>query len=612
MIGAHSVVGKDLVGAAERFLNSSEEWIQNRGLAATTIAFVGTTKAGKTTLLRLLVHDEKIAQQLISGIDVGTEKVTWIGPEAPSMPDLATELVIPCEREFLEEITGARYSLIDVPGEDDDSGLRQAAAAKALDWARIKVLVLSPREIRDGSYTNYLGHCKGATVLPVINRVDPSGLSRELREEVEGSVRRAIGNGTVLPVMVVADFEHRAYGGSRIQWEETTRAALLGMLEQALQQADPEKELAAKLTAFQSEVRQFLDSHLCHASRAFEDLRAAEKDLPATLVRAFFEPEDGFKLGFRRKLRGRYLALTPQWAFPWRPFLGLANLIEGAIDRAALAMMGSLPASIQVLFAAGRNKAADLRFDQKLQDSCTRRMEAVAAGELRPLVRCLQAALERDLRRGQTTTTPRKDRIEISVEGTAGAVAQLKQAVDEKVIDSAPGTAGLHALIGTTLFAGFFAWPIFALYGSYISAWGTFDLVAYPSQVWNALVLSFLLSVLPMCAWMIASNAVLFRKEAVDRCFTELRQAATNKESELRDCLQISFDQPEVAALLSLRRFVDGGTVPSAPSLPPFAPETEKRTGRGSNGDAPDDENTKVAANGAPPVKAQATKTEAQ
>lgn len=585
LLGGRGAKNKDLTEAAKRFRDDCEQWVEHRGVKSATIAFVGPTKAGKTTLLRLLIRNGEVAGRLKAGVSTGTEKITWIGPDVPPLPDPAREEIHLCKTPDLYAISGIPYGLIDVPGEDDRTPFRRAAALKALNWARIKVLVVSEQEIRDGGYRTYLSHCQGATVLPVVNRVHPAGLDAESLAEFEGAIRSSVGQGKVLPVQEVRDFNRRETSANRQEWEEKTRGQLIAALGSTIHDVDPGRELDGKLRGFRAVLRQYLETHLSQTASALREVESAERELPQKLVASFLQPMDIFRAGLARKMRQRYLALTPRWTFPWRPILALSNLIDGAIDRVPFATMGSIPSAVHLVLAAWKNHSSDVDFDRKLLDRCTARLEAVAELEMRPLVNALQSALDRDLPPKKAGTRRMPVTLESRVLGVEPAVAHLKEIVDEQVAVNAPAVrvAVANAAVGVGIFCLGFAWPLLALYSSYVAAWPTFELSFYPTGVWSSLLTSFALSVLPMCLWMIASNGVLFSSRRVGRVFSEIEHRVDAAESRLRDHLVVRVESPEIDALKTLGDFAHGTSAVLVPESSPPEPLNDSGDG-GANG----------------------------
>src|SRR5687767_355312 len=196
-----------LMNLCAEFRDACEQLAHNRGLAEITIAFVGPKKAGKTTLLGLLIASEEKRARLKAGrsAEESTARPTWIGPNPPAGLDSARELMIPCHESELVDL-GYRYSLIDVPGSNERHAARSDAARRALDSAVIKVLVVDRREIESREPTEYLGNADGSTIIPVVN-LERADDSRPDLDAFALRLRGELPRSTILPLLVVPDYE---------------------------------------------------------------------------------------------------------------------------------------------------------------------------------------------------------------------------------------------------------------------------------------------------------------------------------------------------------------------------------------------------------------------
>jgi hypothetical protein len=558
-----------LMNLCSRFRLEAEQLANNRGLAEITIAFVGPKKAGKTTLLGLLIESDDKRARLKAGrsSEQSTARPTWIGPHPPAGLDSSNELMIPCHESELVDL-GYRYSLIDVPGSNESNTSRSEAARRALDSAMIKVLVVDRREIESREAAEYLGNADGSTIVPVINlkrndEATPDLVAFAMR------LRGELPRSTILPMIVVPDYE---IANQRDEVLAQTRHALVQRLAAAVAgraaAALAEPQLIEKLRRFKDEVARITAEHLPGTRAAIDGLRAVLETLPAKALEKMLGSDRLIAANVRGRMRAILLERTPLIFFPWRLSLSIANLVHGATDRIPLLFAGSIPSIVTTAVTATRNVKRAREFAADMESGLERRIAGALKEAASPQLRAVDHALQRDLKLSEQSAPHTAVTSVATLTGLDALQSRSAEIFHETIEKFAParGTAAIIGFIGFALFWGIFGWPIVRLYEDFGAAahdvWaagmgaGASDILqrAFPSGAWAMLATTLLLAMLPMGLLLLAAVGVLTRGGRVRRCVRALRERHEHELAELTRAglLSVEVSEPRIDACISL------------------------------------------------------------
>ncbi|RME91093.1 MAG: hypothetical protein D6766_12305, partial [Verrucomicrobia bacterium] len=508
--------------------------VAGRGSGRLTIAFVGPRNAGKTTLLRSLISDPAVADQLPVGPSRpgSTRRLDWVGPEQPATFDPEHERWVRCPSEALPAV-GLACELLDVPGFDDRDAALGQTARRALALAPVKVLVVDAGRLEDAGILDHLEEADGSCLLPVVNQV--RSLPEEDVQRFWERLREAAPEAEVLEPVLVADFG----------LPETEESAVLAAARREIVArvtdfterwseggSVPERMWWRRLTVlrerFQAGVRRLAAEALPATAEALRNLDRALREAPRRrLLAAGTGAGEGAEALLRLRLRALLLARTPHGLVPWRLALGLAHLIWGVLDRSVLMLFGSPRAWWSAAVEAGRTLRAQRRFPGGAGLEAGGEnpvMESIRA-ELEPCLRSVQESLARDLGAAgeggdRPTPTPR-----LSVRGLEAFVGRVGEVWEELIERWAPGRAAVWfgGLVGMLLFWSIALGPLISVYQAHFEALR--GLVsgeagapaAFPRDLGSLLGTAVVLGMIPMALWMVAYVSWLTRRSRLRR-----------------------------------------------------------------------------------------------
>ncbi len=510
----------------------------DRGLHATTIAFVGQKNAGKTHLLSLLVRSEERRAQLRIGAAAGqaTERPAWLATKRPTGLRHELEDFIPCAAEDLEPL-GIPYALLDVPGHDEGPLERQHAARHALDVARIKVLVIGRAELEVAEWTAYISRTDGASVIPVITKA--SDLPDSDVHTFKEKLRASLPTSRVLEPIVMPDFNLE--GADRGAIIDATRRNLRERLVEAATNTNPEisadQELLVRQLRFREEIAALAREHLRATRQGLEPILRDLNELPQRAAAALLGEERLLAANICASLRTVLLERAPVFFFPWRLALSIANLIHGATDRLPLVLMGSVPSLLTTGWAAAKNLRDGREFRAEIEAGLRRRVESMLKDQLADRLETLGRNLDADLGRNDQSTTRSAEKCSVRLAGLESLQA-ASTGVFQRVIDrAAPSRAVARSfgLLGCGIFWIILGQPLYGLYlDFYAAAQQVLDrqatsLAAFPAGTFSMLATSTLLALLPMCVILLMLVAWITRDKRVAACVADL-QAEHRKE----------------------------------------------------------------------------------
>ncbi len=550
------------------FRTECRELIDQKGLQQLAIAFLGPKNAGKTTLLSMLVRDQSLIDQLGAGagLEGATERILWISTQPIRDLEPQEEESLTVDSSQLINL-GCDYTLVDVPGANESNLQRSQAAQRALRAAHIKVLVVEARTLEDASLVDDLQHADGATILPVINQIRPGTGEEEIAGFME-RLKRGLSAASILPVLRIRDFQLGDETEAK-EWRERAASDLKQQLENVIRREHLDDLLEPQLVRckerFTEEMREALTNALPATAHAVREMQEMETGLAASALERLLgadERDRGVITALRQQLRGLYQQRTPVLFFPWRTFVGLANLLFGALEKVPLLLVGSLPSLVTSAVAAVKNATRDREFKDSRQDGLRTHAEMLVKESLHPKVDQLQTAIRSDLRSERRIEPAREDDdLQVTFEGLELLQARSTTLFQEVLESRAVGRAAtwITGLVGLAIFWSIFAWPFFALYSDYFHAIQQFmsgqgDHDTFPSRALPMIMTSFLLAMFPMIFWMLlVLSWVGYEKRAID-CLTTLRHGHQSIIDELtnRQVLRVHAQHPHLRACLQL------------------------------------------------------------
>ena len=532
--------------ACERYLADMRGLLENRGLNAPTIGFVGDKTAGKSYLMRMLIEDDSIKSFIPSGLgsEGRTERLIWVGKELPVL-DRTAEIGLQLDNAEKQLRLGQEVTLVDVPSFND---AHSAAASRARDLAlrscQVKVLVFDVAVCSAERVADFVRLAPGPIIVPVLNRMrdaSKTAKAKKFAADYECSIRNAIttnlqaddnGDAVVQPVLLIPD--------AKISPPVEDPIEVLARFRKAIQDAAAEVIRRPHLEQSAAHVRRnrFLDEVGClfraDFDRVKELLVKIERDsqaLPQQLLPHLLTGKYAAEVGIRIWLRAELVHRTPAIFIPLRTFLGLVALTSRSWDNLLLALSGipSLFSSLFKISGIGRllGPARDNGTEDELE-SAVRRL--VVDRQFDDLV-----ALRRHLDGMSGTSAPENVVIaKPRIEGLYELRSAASEAVEEIVRANAVSKWCIH-LVGVLSLAwcGVMLYgPLRAVYGHYLStlwyeihngaplAWTDF-----PVPPLSTIVGWFVLAFLPVLAIALLLQAFAATGGRLKRCRADMERA---------------------------------------------------------------------------------------
>ena len=554
-----------LVHRCAQFRQECQELVHQKGVGQLAVAFIGPKNAGKTTLLSLFVRNPAVVRQLNpgDGLAGATEKVTWISTQALRDLDHHAEESITVNASDLINL-GCDYTLVDVPGANEANRERAAAAQRALRAAHIKVLVMEARTLEDTSIIDYLENADGATILPVINQIRP-GTDEQDISVFTATLKNALPAANVLPPVRISDFQLVDEAeGTAIR--DRAAAELRQRIETIVQERHLDDLLEPQLIRLKSRFIESIQAELTAAlpatARAAQELLETESTISVKALERLLGADDHNRavlVGLRQQLRSIYQQRTPVLFFPWRTFVGLANLLYGALEKVPLLLVGSLPSLASSAMTAVKNATRDREFSNSQRDGLRKHAELLVKESLHPKVDQLEAAIRSDLRSERRRSN--EETLEVEFEGLDILQTRSSALFTEVLESRAPARRATWAtgILGLIIFWSLFSWPLVSLYKDYFAAInqlisGTGDHHSFPSESLPVLTTSFLLAVVPMTFWMTLVLSWVGSAGRARECLRVLRVGHQGIIEELNagQLLKVRADHPHLRACLKL------------------------------------------------------------
>jgi hypothetical protein len=560
-----------MLDLASRFRRRCEELVEGRQLDMETVAFIGPRKAGKSTLVRLLLRDEAVRERLNAGSShkTSTEQLTWVGPRQPVGMDPAIEDYIPCSEAGMPTL-GVTCTLADVPGDNEAAPARAHAAQRALDLAVVKVLVT--RFTDRGNEEEVLklaGRCGRSLILPVITHLRPDDDRNELRD-YRARLARHAPEATILEPLLSEVFGHRGVAeGYEVAFGQELSNRLAAALAESSREPLVANLLAGEQERFLAEARALTELHLQSSAKAAQQLRDARDRVLGAAATGLLGSERELRAGLRWSFSVTLLERTPGWCFPWRPLLSAAVFGAGALDRLPLALAGSLPSLGTVIFQGIKNIKAGGEFRQSAEDGLRQRLGQELRDSLTEKFQALDDALTQELGISPEDAST-GTRATFEVRGLGELQRRSTELFQHTIFgDEGKSFAGfaptrwaafVAAFCGFVLFWTFFGWPLAALYEKLAfgarAVWeGRADALAlFPQNAGSMLITNAFLALLPMFIFLLIALSWLIRSRRVNDALARLRHGHQRLCDELirKQVVRVEVSEPRFDACLTL------------------------------------------------------------
>lgn len=513
---------QELVAAAKRLLGEGDlterldeafkRWqsdvqkIAEGAAGPLSIAVIGGKNVGKSTVIRSLVNDPEIRKQIPCGIlpTEGTKQLIWIGPEVRASPNLDKEILLPTSSKDLVDL-GRQYTLLDVPGTDDDGKGLFDLARDAVLSAPVKLFVVSDKErgaVSVHSWSRMIH--KGSRVLTLV-----VGSGSEPHEE--GKLRAwHKRSDAILGEASLADTVWVPYvqDASREDSLMKIRDSVVPTLSKLLQSVGDPKLLARERSLvcwrrFQNEVAQILKPLREGLGDSFHDWQSKRDSVLRKAICNLLGDrevaEATLKMDWRLRMIGRLHSLY----FPQKAALTLLTIMGGKWDRLTMGAMGSAPSFLLAVAGGIGNLRRHRQMKGEISRKFSRRLENHSREMLTEAARELENRLDRSCRDScGKANEKRLKNLSFDWEGVEELKdwfhEHLTKKMELSVATCSQASLHIYGLFGTGLFWAFLFGPLFALYSTFFAAWGSTDLTQFPGHGWGTLGMGLLLAIIPL------------------------------------------------------------------------------------------------------------------
>ena len=523
--------------------------------------------AGKSFLAQQLFQDPAFARRVLpDGEALRTGRITWIGAERPTT--LVEEEDAFIQVHDLVDL-GVPYLLIDTPGTGDVQGASNRLADIALSSARIKVLVVDARTIRNENYQKFIGKGDGSLILPIVNFCKAQGqepfpvelwreqYGRDLMEKLQAAAPAAtILEPEFLPDRESVDDESLAIDYIRSRLHSHLRRILHHHKDQWQHAAT--HELHASHARFEARISAVLQPALGPLAQPLSEFDQALKSLPQKILHHLLDDSTRIRLLIKSHYRGLFMDGTPGLAFPYRSLAGLLLITAGAWDRLILGIGGSLPSLLAAGFKTARGQHETGQAIQTLRD----KVKPLLSEMVREMVRTPLLELRHKLQREEAVSQSQEAEVDFELQGMEELAATWNLEVVAAARRTAPsrGFFASAALLGTAGFWFLFGAPLVHLYGQYIPAaitswhgeWSEAALRTYPALTSGFWLTALALSILPALLIALCAAAFTLSRRRAGQAEAILREAMRERVENAAPPIRLVIRDPRLQALRGL------------------------------------------------------------
>jgi len=562
-----SPVGRDVLELCDEHASARRMILEDRSGGITVVAVVGATGQGKSWVIRQLVKASPVSASIRSGNnrDEATEKLIWVGSRPPVDLDARFEEYLHASAADMQSI-GMPYMIVDAPGSTDDRRMIASVAARALSLASAILLVVRRDQLRSEAVGILAQASEGSVVIPVVNAVREKDdrLDADI-ESLTARMRELAPTSMIAAPIVIDDFEIE--GRSEAEISHDAALEIGSRLEQEIGQlwaGDRRRStrMAALDARFRSALHSVLSDQLPGLTSAVRRINREALSIPAEVAESLIGSGGPLRAAVRARLRLTLLADTGAIWFPYRSLLGVLNLTNGAWDRVMISLSGSLPSLIGAVWTSSKNLAEQRGAEQDVREGLRKRSAAAVSDRLGPLASRFRGELSelRKQKKDPLTMVGEAEDSRSQVAYLAGidSLQENSQQIFEEEVErvATSRTAAIAcSFVGTGLFWGLMAAPVFALYRDYIDAsFLTFrnlqgDLDSFPRPDFAMMLTSLLLSILPTAIFCMFVLTFAQSRRRVERAVNNIRSRHETTIKNLRDqgVLRLRWDDPLLA-----------------------------------------------------------------
>lgn len=553
---------RELESALNTLREDISQLVESRSPDKPVIAIVGPKNSGKSTLAASLIDDPNIVEKLKCGVtpDCSTKLLVWIGDTAPRYINTASELYIHCPAERMTGLDKP-YALLDTPGFNDDFQTACKLATSSIKAADIKLFVMRQSEIDNATIIKWGRLLDGSTVIPVVIIEDDSDQTKlqtslyALREKLRNNLPRADVANTLILSNHYRDEREKSIRDIRLKLAERLRPILAQPHTNRI-----DSELEARWERFQITFGQLVEPIRESLEEPFMAWEGKRQENTSNIIRQLIGNSEATQAAVTMELRLRLIRETPAVFFPHRMILTLLTIATGKWDRLSLGAIGSLPSMIMAAAGSAGNIKRHQQFRMAMRKGIQSRMlgkakqDSVESRHLHNAIRKFRAQ-HHAADTSPPEPAPRKQARCSGLDETTEALNELWVAKlnEARPVKAAAFTAGA---LGSGIFLGFLAGPLYAAYREFFSAWGQGSIQIYPAGVFAVTATGLLLSILPLVIFGMLQLAVYPGKKQLNNLEKSIREAF-QKEIEERmqnGSLKLEDDIPLFDAVATILR----------------------------------------------------------
>lgn len=529
LFGAHSSAYGRIVRILDNFKASLQSVERTEGLGFLSMGIMGENTESRRWFASCFLRDA--AGQMAAHMKDNKGKDIWLSETQRFGKPREEEEVFCLPAGSLIDL-GLAYALVDV-----------ASPPHQLPSVHLRMPVFAYESLRDRRVRQQVFAMQGAWVLPIIlYRPDRSGqLPLTLQEEVEETLtawkEEAEDPLWIQPPLFVPDAGILGEEEARTRVQKELRALLPPLLVQLNGRTDILMDQAEHLVSqAREDILAVLKESLPRIARPMERLYQCAEKMPEAIVRELAQNPHGarsFEKTLRSGLRACSLRSLSGLFFPFKSFVGMAILTQGAWDKLIFSSLGSLPSLLALSWRSAKNaKESMLKTKSSTRISLLeKRIESLYAREMELFSHALQSVGHAE-----------SEALSLQVIGTDFLDEKSQQMLDLVIGQNLPKwRMFLMGFVSSVLFWGILSGPIIALYHRYFQALSeTFvqrgeGLARYPIALGGQWFTSILLAAIPVGVLALITTLSITSKQRINRA---KRQWIEGMEASIKELLE--------------------------------------------------------------------------
>lgn len=478
-----------------------------------TLALVGRVGEGKSWLTRAFLAENHEANQVIRSGQNAAERsmdLTWIGSQQPFTKLNSGERFIKTSPQNMLDL-GAPYLLADSPGYSDHNPSLEALSSIALASSNIKLLATSISHIRDASLARFIGSMDGSIILPIVRfrpedeKLTPSeSVRNDCLEEMQNWAAHA-PSASILPAIFIPDAGIAGDVEARNTARQLISASLTPLLAEPTTLAKHrESQLQQRIQLTRSHLADTLIDFRQRIGTPVEKLDQLSATLPEIVQKEVIGDTAQLHIGIRSKFRADAIDRTPALLFPYRSFIGILGLTQGAWDKLIFTTLGSVPSLVMTAFHSVKSWSKTRDFEKSIRDESRQRLNSLINDAYREDIRNFSHSLTAITEEPADISLNNEANI-IEIHGLTGLEIEAQEIITKSIkkhrISSL--TLWLGGILAFLVFWAMLLGPSIALYSEYfISLFDTANSISsgwehYPEPSASFWLTSLTLSLIP-------------------------------------------------------------------------------------------------------------------